>query len=128
AFKAICIYQEHDALLQDNHWIWVDSAYVLEKWCIPSFKKPWNGCLMRDQKTFNFNLSHICVHVEHAFAALKVHFQSLKELYFQINLHWVRCCLILHNMIIHFKEQHKCSTLRWAIREGQSTLHHELED
>ncbi|KAG2071486.1 hypothetical protein BDR04DRAFT_1194035, partial [Suillus decipiens] len=62
AFKATCIYQEHDALLQDNHWIWVDSAYVLEKWCIPSFKKPWNGCLMRDQKTFNFSLSHVCAH------------------------------------------------------------------
>jgi hypothetical protein len=47
---------------------------------------------------------------------------------FQINLHWVRCCLILHNMIIRFEAQRKRSTLRWAIREGKNTLRHELED
>ncbi|KIK81689.1 hypothetical protein PAXRUDRAFT_155492, partial [Paxillus rubicundulus Ve08.2h10] len=47
-------------------------------------------------------------HVEHAFAALKGHFQSLCGLCLQmkmednlyITVYWVECCLILHNMII----------------------------
>ncbi|KIK75869.1 hypothetical protein PAXRUDRAFT_171437, partial [Paxillus rubicundulus Ve08.2h10] len=50
----------------------------------------------------------ICVQVEHAFDALKGHFQSLQELHHPIRneqelqyvIHWVNCCLILHNMVI----------------------------
>ncbi|KAG2335780.1 hypothetical protein BDR05DRAFT_978902 [Suillus weaverae] len=67
----------HEALLPDDHWIWADSAYPLEKWCIVPFKKPRNGMLTKDQKTFNYHLSTVCVRVEHAFAALKGRFQSL---------------------------------------------------
>ncbi|KAG2061006.1 hypothetical protein BDR06DRAFT_871475, partial [Suillus hirtellus] len=62
---------EYDTLLPEDHWIWADSAYLLEKWCIAPFKKPHNGRLTRDQKSFNINLSWVHVHVEHAFAALK---------------------------------------------------------
>ncbi|KAG2135703.1 uncharacterized protein EDB93DRAFT_1092249, partial [Suillus bovinus] len=77
----------------------------------------------------------IHIRVEHAFAALKGHFQSLKELChlmqnqkdLQINLHWVRCCLILHNMIIRFEAQHRHSTISWAIKEGRHTLRCEFE-
>ncbi|KIK74655.1 hypothetical protein PAXRUDRAFT_157970, partial [Paxillus rubicundulus Ve08.2h10] len=55
----------------------------------------------------------ICVHVEHAFAALKGCFQSLQELCHPIQnekelqyvIHWADCCLILHNMIIQFEER-----------------------
>lgn len=59
AFKSTRVYQEHDTLLPDDHWIWADSAYPLEKWCIPPFKKPRNGRLTRDQKTFNIHLSRV---------------------------------------------------------------------
>jgi hypothetical protein len=150
AFKST---QEHDTLLPEDHWIWADSAYPLEKLCITPFKKLCNGRLTRDQKSFNVNLSkvspnfsldfllifviftdffsfmqvHVCV--EHVFAALKGHFQSLIELRhpiqdqrdLQTTLHWVRCCLILHNMIICFEENHNKSTLVWAICEGHNT-------
>ena len=52
------------------------------------------------------------VQVEHAFAALKECFQSLHELRLvmrtqenvKIGMHWIQCCIILHNMIIQFKE------------------------
>ena len=59
AFRSTRIYQQHAALLQDDHWIWADSAYPLEPWCIPPFKKPRNGALTRDQKTFNYHLSKV---------------------------------------------------------------------
>ena len=57
------------------------------------------------------NNKKICVRVEHAFAALKGCFQSLHELRLKVakdkDLHvavyWITCCMILHNMIIHFE-------------------------
>ncbi|KIK86887.1 hypothetical protein PAXRUDRAFT_152516, partial [Paxillus rubicundulus Ve08.2h10] len=70
--------------------------------------------------------------VEHAFAALKGWFQSLCELHLQMqtegDLHihivgyWVESCLILHDMVVWFEEQH-CDemdwTTQWAISEGK---------
>ncbi|KIK79192.1 hypothetical protein PAXRUDRAFT_161957, partial [Paxillus rubicundulus Ve08.2h10] len=55
----------------------------------------------------------VCVHVEHAFAALKWCFQSLCELCLQVRskkdiqiaVHWVQCCIVLHNMITSFKRE-----------------------
>jgi len=72
------------------------------------------------------------VHVEHAFAALKGHFQSLQELWLQVRMkkdiqiavHWIQCCIILHNMIIDFeKELGINSSTGWAREEGQEPNH-----
>jgi len=52
------------------------------------------------------------VRSEHFFGSLKGRFQSLRELRFQIqgqkeldyaNM-WVRCCLVLHNLIVEIEE------------------------
>ncbi|KAG2064094.1 hypothetical protein BDR04DRAFT_1182220 [Suillus decipiens] len=69
--------RNHADLLPDGHWVWADSEYSLEPWCIAPFKKPCNGWFTKNQKTFNYHLSKICVHVEHTFAVLKGQFQSL---------------------------------------------------
>ncbi|KAG2742977.1 hypothetical protein P692DRAFT_20747942 [Suillus brevipes Sb2] len=61
AFRSTHIYHHHATLLGDHHWIWADSAYSLEPWCIPPFKKPVNGALTSDQKAFNTALSTVCV-------------------------------------------------------------------
>ncbi|KIK18703.1 hypothetical protein PISMIDRAFT_42319, partial [Pisolithus microcarpus 441] len=53
----------------------------------------------------------IRVRVEHAFAALKGRFQSLRELRLKVTrdedlhvaIYWIMCCMILHNMIIRFE-------------------------
>ncbi|KAG2155173.1 uncharacterized protein EDB93DRAFT_1101766 [Suillus bovinus] len=74
----------------------------------------------------------VCVRVEHAFAALKGQFQSLKDLQQNINsaddlraaVHWIQYCLILHNMIIQFEEQRGLKedkgTMDWAHEEGNN--------
>ncbi|KAG2071048.1 hypothetical protein BDR04DRAFT_987794, partial [Suillus decipiens] len=54
-----CLYEEYDDLLPDGHCIWADSTYPLEPWCITPFKKPCNGWLRKDQKTFNYYLSKV---------------------------------------------------------------------
>ncbi|KIM66821.1 hypothetical protein SCLCIDRAFT_87284, partial [Scleroderma citrinum Foug A] len=61
----------------------------------------------------------IRVHSEHFFGSLKGRFQSLQELRFQIQNQtdldyanmWIRCCLILHNMIINIEEKLGLSAL-----------------
>ncbi|KAG2336836.1 hypothetical protein BDR05DRAFT_978687 [Suillus weaverae] len=77
AFQSTRLYKKHADLLPDGPWVWADSAYPLEPWCMTPFKKPCNGWLTKDQKSFNYHLFEIHVHVKHTFAVLKGRFQSL---------------------------------------------------
>ncbi|KIK15950.1 hypothetical protein PISMIDRAFT_114272, partial [Pisolithus microcarpus 441] len=107
AFQGMRISQDLANLIPAQHWVWADSAYPMETWCVVLFKKPCRGHLTHRQNTYN------CYLVEHAFATLKGCFQSLRELRLHMskdnNLHiaayWITVCIILHNMIIHFEER-----------------------
>ncbi|KAG2745069.1 hypothetical protein P692DRAFT_20891902 [Suillus brevipes Sb2] len=100
-FHSTRVFEDHEALLGGDHWIWTDSAYPLEPWCIVPFEKPRNGALSRVQKKFNNHLST----VRHAFVALKGRFQSLRELWHPMQTekhlkyisYCIMCCMILHN-------------------------------
>ena len=72
-------------------------------------------------------LCQICMQVEHAFAALKGRFQSLRELRLRmrtqqdlhIAVYWITYCMILHNMIVRFEaKQLGEGSMRWAIGEA----------
>ncbi|KAG1728035.1 uncharacterized protein EDB91DRAFT_1253620 [Suillus paluster] len=83
----------------------------------------------------------ICVRVKHTSAVLKGRFQSLRELRFHIQaekdlefvVQWIKCCIILHNMIIRFKIHHQKqdgtykSSLNWAHDEGEDFFVQEPE-
>ncbi|GAW01816.1 DDE family endonuclease [Lentinula edodes] len=96
-------YRQH--LLGPGEWIWADSAYPIEAWCVIPYKKPHN----RDpaNKTFNFWVSHVRIRSEHAVDHLKGRLQSLRGLRQQIldeqshrrALEWVRTCLVIHTLI-----------------------------
>ncbi|KIK72563.1 hypothetical protein PAXRUDRAFT_180436 [Paxillus rubicundulus Ve08.2h10] len=43
AFQYTWTSREHVELLGDWHWVWADSAYPSEPWCVVPFKKPRGG-------------------------------------------------------------------------------------
>ena len=108
--------------------MWADSAYPPETWSIVPFKKPANGQLTPDQRTYNYwvskvssvllhstldksNYLQIRIRVEHTMGLLKGTFQSLKEIQIQlvntkrhmIIIMWARVCIVLHNLIIRIE-------------------------
>ncbi|KIK11569.1 hypothetical protein PISMIDRAFT_122415 [Pisolithus microcarpus 441] len=117
AFQGTRILQDPANLIPARHWVWADSAYPTETWCVVPKKKP--ACLLSIWK--------VRVRVEHAFATLKGRFQSLRELRLHMSkdndLHiaayWITTCIILHNMIIRFEERLGEETTQWAIGEAE---------
>ena len=144
AFQGTEMAQDPEAQIPEGHWIWADSAYPTKPWCVVPFKATRTTVLSRPQKIYNRHLSkvrviwqskqamimwlQVRVCVEHAFAALKGRFQSLRELRMRIRsqddmiyaVHWVQCCIILHNMIIRFeKKLGKQSSTGWVRDEAR---------
>lgn len=128
AFESTRVYQEHDELLEDNEWIWADSAYPSTTWCVPPFKRLPGRALTRRQRKFNYRLATVRVRSEHAIGLLKGRFQSLRELRIQIGnesqhewaLVWIRCCIILHNIILDIEGDDEDALWRkaWAASDG----------
>ncbi|KIJ10706.1 hypothetical protein PAXINDRAFT_85636, partial [Paxillus involutus ATCC 200175] len=118
AFQRTWVACSPESFFNENEWVWADSAYSSQTWCVVPFKKPTVGTLGHDQKRFNYHLSKVRVRSEHFYGSLKGCFQSLCELCFQIQNEndleyanaWVRSCLILHNMIVKFEEELGLST------------------
>ncbi|KIK99441.1 hypothetical protein PAXRUDRAFT_132042, partial [Paxillus rubicundulus Ve08.2h10] len=43
AFQNMHIAKNHETLILWGHWMWADTAYPTEKWCVVPFKKPQGG-------------------------------------------------------------------------------------
>ena len=61
AFQGTWIAQEAEALIPENHWVWADSAYPTQTWCVVPFKATCNTPLLRLQKVYNCYLSKVSV-------------------------------------------------------------------
>lgn len=94
--------RNHDQLLSEGEWVWLDVGYPLQTWCMIPYKRPLTS--VQKNRQFNFALSRIRIRSEHAIGYLKGRFQSLKELHIQINSPkdvmfascWIQSCIILH--------------------------------
>lgn len=119
AFQGTHTFREHAHLLRPREWIWADTAYPIQPWCIAPYKKPTRGELSSQQKDFNYNISKIRIRSEHAIGLLKGRWQSLHKLRIQIcnnqrhlfAIAWIRTCIILHNLTIDYQEA-------WSDSEG----------
>jgi hypothetical protein len=74
-------------LIGPGEWIWADSTYLIEAWCITPFKKPAVNAL--DNKDFNYWVSHV----------KGLHQQIKNALDHEHALTWIWTCIIIHTMI-----------------------------
>ena len=59
AFRGTRTFKEHEQILAPGEWIWADSAYPAETWCVAPFRKPAGGELSHDQRTYNYHVSKV---------------------------------------------------------------------
>ncbi|CAK5274957.1 unnamed protein product [Mycena citricolor] len=129
--------KDHAQLIGPNEWIWADSAYPVESWCVTPFKKPANR--LPENKTFNYWVSHVRIRSEHAVGFLKGRFQSLRGLRQQIKnekdhlraLEWIRACLVLHTLIHIIESEGGSLDQEWVeelIRDGESDVEEDREE
>jgi hypothetical protein len=130
AFQRTRTARHPEQFFNNGEWLWADSAYSSQTWCVTPFKRPVGGNLTQEKRFFNNHLSSVRflfisiyfhlfqtikvrVRSEHFYGSLKGRFQSLRELRIQIQgkddldyaAMWIWCCLILHNMIIEIEEE-----------------------
>jgi hypothetical protein len=107
AFKHTSLFRNPAELFSNGEFILGDSAYPLS----PNLLTPYRNAagVNRD---FNFRHANMRVSVEHLMGALKGRWQSLKELRCQVKKksdlsnvnNWIRCCYILHNILIELSD------------------------
>ena len=59
AFESTRTFKNHEKIFGPGEWMWADSTYPPETWSISPFKKPVNGQLTADHKTFNYWVSKV---------------------------------------------------------------------
>ena len=64
AFRGTRIASRPAQLIPDSHWMWADSAYPSETWCVVPFKKPKGRRLSQDQNVYNKYLSKVCTYFD----------------------------------------------------------------
>ncbi|KAF8576163.1 hypothetical protein K439DRAFT_1367925 [Ramaria rubella] len=57
-FQDSHVYHKHCHLFRNGEWIWADSAYPVQPWCVSPYKRP--AADRQENKTFNFWVSHVC--------------------------------------------------------------------
>src|ERR1700678_321719 len=65
-------YRNSGILFNENEWMWEDSAYALDRWCITLYKRP--HAALPENKTSNYHLSWVCSF--HSFWNSSDHFQT----------------------------------------------------
>lgn len=59
AFRSTRVFKEHEKVFSPGEWMWADTAYPAETWCVAPFKKPVHGELDPDQRTYNYHVSKV---------------------------------------------------------------------
>lgn len=57
AFHDSRVYMEHEELFRPGEWLWADSAYPAETWCVTPFKRP--AANTQENATFNYWVSRV---------------------------------------------------------------------
>ncbi|KJA13569.1 hypothetical protein HYPSUDRAFT_119452, partial [Hypholoma sublateritium FD-334 SS-4] len=104
-FRSSRTYMRSQHLFTGDEWLWADSAYALDSWCVTPFKKPLST--IPDNAKFNYHLSRVRVKSEHAMGYFKGRFCSMRGLRQQIDdardheraVAWIKACIVIHTLI-----------------------------
>ena len=135
-------------LFTGDEWLWADSAYALDSWCVTPFKKPLST--IPDNAKFNYHLSRVrCfyrlrkyimltvvinkvrVKSEHAMGYFKGRFCSMRGLRQQIDdardheraVAWIKACIVIHTLIFFIEHGHKdWEYIAELVEEGTDTV------
>lgn len=59
AFQRTLVARSPETFFGEGEWLWADSAYSLQTWCVTPFKRPTVGSLTYNQKRFSYHLSKV---------------------------------------------------------------------
>jgi hypothetical protein len=108
-FRSAHTYLSSCDLFEPGEWIWADSAYALDAWCVTPYNKPLST--HPENKKFNYHLSWVRVKSEHAMGYIKGWFSSLCGLRQQIDdavdhecaIAWIKACIVIHTLIFQIE-------------------------
>ena len=63
AFLGTRIAQDPEGMIPPGHWIWADSAYPTQTWCVVPFKATRSAGLSRSRNVYNKHLSKVTYRV-----------------------------------------------------------------
>lgn len=130
AWEATRLAQDREELMEENEWVWADSAYPvsafnpiyfvtnliyrqINTWIIAPYKAPERN--HPDNEIFNNHVSILRIRSEHAIGFLKGRFQSLKNLRVHIKdrithvigTYWVAACIGIHAFAVRHEAEEK---------------------
>ena len=53
------MFKDHEKIFGQGKWMWADFAYTPKMWSVALFKKPVNGQLTADQRTYSYWVSKV---------------------------------------------------------------------
>ena len=59
AFQGTDIAKDPEGMILEGHWMWANSAYPTQPWCVVLFKATWTEPLLQPQKVYNWYLSKV---------------------------------------------------------------------
>ncbi|PPQ94789.1 hypothetical protein CVT25_008391 [Psilocybe cyanescens] len=102
-FRVSQTYAHSDKLFKDSEWIWADSAYALDMWCVTPYKKPLSNC--PENAKFNYHLS-LVRQIDDA----KDHERAVA---------WIKACIVIHTLVFFIEHGHEDKEhIKRLIQEG----------
>ena len=110
--SALCRRQEE--YFSALEYILGDSAFSPRPYVVPAFKKPIGSVIGIKKEIFNKKLAKTRIISEHTIGMLKARWPFLRSIRFVLTedkrsleniLKYITCCIILHNLLIDFKDE-----------------------
>ena len=101
-------YQECQQIIGLGEWIWADSAYPIEAWCVTPYKKP--AANIPENKEFNYWVSHVSYELQ---VIVLVSYYTSVLLYIFLGTNQVWTCCGLSQRLLSVFERSLTANQEW---------------